>query len=256
MTPPPTTRRRAPAAACGRLLAVAGLVAVLGLAAALPASADGEGVVGGGSFNDAEALEAGTFQDRIELDQTLYYRVPRAAGQTASLAVEVRGDTRDPLPAATLELALFDDARVPAGDPAQVASPLDGKRAEVRAGDAEVLAGGLLAAVGLISDGLELAEGGPYDLTLTITLDPPVAPPQATAPAPAVRRPAPQPAGARPRPAAQLLPAPTPPQQPILIAAVAFIVGFGLAALHLARSQPPPPDPSSRPRVPKLRVRS
>lgn len=250
MTATPTTRRSAPAAAWRRLLGVAGLVAVLGVAAPPPASAGVEGVVGGGSFNDAEVLDAGTFEDRIELDQTLYYRVPRAAGQTASLAVEVRGDARDSLPAAaSLELALFDDARVPAGDPAQVASPLDGKRAEVRAGDAEVVAGGLLAAVGLTSDGLELAEGGPYDLTLTVTLDPPVAPPQALATALEVRRPAPQPAGARPRPATQLLPNPTPPQQPILIAAVAFIVGFGLAALHLARSQPPPSHPSPHPKL-------
>lgn len=222
----------------GRALrCAAGLVAVLGLVTPAAASAD-VGVVGGGSFNDAEPLEAGTFEDRIELDQTLYYRLPRGGGQTLTLAVEARGDERDPLPAAgTLELALFDDARVPAGLPDRITAPLDGKRAEVRAADEEVAAGDVLAAVGLLSDGLEPAEGGPYDLTLTVTLNPPVAPAQSPAPAPSRRSMAPQPGAPRPRPAAQLLAPPTPPQQPIVIAGVAFVVGFGLSALRLTRTR-------------------
>lgn len=243
----------------GRVLWVAGLVVVLVLVAPAMAVAAVDGVVGGGSFNDSEPLEGGTFTDRIELDQTLHYQLPRGTGQTLTLSVEVRGTARDPLPAgATLELELFDAARIPAGPPVVITSPLDGKRAEVRAGDAEVGAGDLFAAVGLIGDDLELSEGGPYDLALTVTLDPPLALQQSPAPAPPLRRPPPQPAAPRARPAAQLLPPPTPPQRPVVIAGVAFVVGFGLTALHLARVRPPTQGPtiSPRPTPPRIRTRA
>ena len=106
------------------------IVEIVGAGAADPCPSPDEGaltaqqpaalgpVQGGGSFNDATLLQAGTFQDTIKVGETLFYAVNLAAGQRLRVTATLTGQPDVQLPDSVnsfLTLKVYGPARTEAG---------------------------------------------------------------------------------------------------------------------------------------------
>lgn len=99
--------------------ALAAVSAVLLLSTVAAQAAAERPVVGGGSFNDATVLTAGSYQDTIRPNETLFYAVRLTPGQRLSATVGVQANspslTHGPTSIMTLSEAVTNPVRVSVG---------------------------------------------------------------------------------------------------------------------------------------------